>query len=469
MNIFKSNRIIAAGLSVLLLAVTVSCKVEKYSAPETNTTELFRDTNLTDTVTIADIKWSEYFSDTYLLNLIEEGLKNNFDLKAAETRIRQAEIGLEMARAAYFPDIAVAGTIEQRRVSNGTRGRDVLGYDTESYSLGISASWEADIWGKIARQKRARYAQFLSSQAYRNLIQTSLIANIAASYYTLLAMDEQLKITEETIALLKENTETMEHLKEARILNAAAIEQSKALLNGTMASVPDLKYRIKELENTICFLTGRISGSIERSDISKQAVPTGLKYGIPAQLLSRRPDIKQAELSFMAAFNLTQAAKASLYPSVTLRSTSFLGLGTQNTLAGFFKPENILANIAGGIAQPIFARKQLSGNLKITKVQQEEALIMFEKAVLNAGKEVSDILYRYETSANKNSVRNMQIQSLTTAVEYTKDLLIAGEANYLEVLNSEQGLLQARLSQTSDKLEQLQATVNLYKALGGGY
>ena len=451
------------------MTVTVSCKVEKYHTPEVNTTDLFRDTNLTDTVTIADIKWNEYFSDTYLLNLISDGLKNNYDLKATETRIRQAEAGLAMARAAYFPDIAIAGTVEQRRVSNGVRGRDVLGYDSETYSLGISASWEADIWGKIAGQKRARYAQFLNSQAYRNLIQTSLIANIAASYYTLLAMDEQLRITEETITLLKENTETMEALKEAGTLNAAAIEQSKALLNGTMASVPDLKYRIKEIENTICFLTGRISGSIERSDISKQTVPAGLKYGVPIQMLARRPDIQQAELGFMSAFNLTQAAKASLYPSVTLRSTSFLGLGTQNTLSDFFKPENILANIIGGIAQPIFARKQLSGNLKITKAQQEEALLMFEKAVLNAGKEVSDILYRYETSTNKNTVRSIQIQSLATAVEYTQELLIAGEANYLEVLNSEQGLLQARISQTSDKLEQLQTTVNLYKALGGGY
>lgn len=462
---------------VILLGLTASiglssCQVaNKYKSPEYDSEDLYRAENPVDTTTIANIPWREYFKDPILQALIEEGIEKNFDLQIAFTRIKQAEASLSMARAAYFPTVALAANVQQSRSSvNPSTGGDknVLGYHTTDYSLGIAASWEADIWGRMNRESRASYAQFLSSHAYKNLIKTSLISNIATSYYSLLALDEQLRVTKETIELLKESAATMESLKEAGLLTGAAVEQSRALLYGTQASVPDLENQIVQMENSICLLLGRKPNTIVRSEIGVQQVPLELKSGIPMQMLSKRPDVQQSELAFRSAFELKNAAQASFYPSLTLTTGSMIGFGTRNTLAQFFKPEHIFANIIGGLTQPIFAKKQLIGQLKIRKAQQEEALLTFEKTVLSAGTEVSNVMDTYHSSLRKNDDRQKQVNSLSTAVYFTQELLKAGEANYTEVLQAEQSLLQAQLNQVSDKLQQLQATVNLYRALGGG-
>jgi len=447
-----------------------SCQVtNKYKSPEYDSEDLFRGEDPVDTTTIANIPWMQYFNDPNLQALIQEGIENNFDLQMAYTRIKQAEASLMMARSAYFPTVALAANVQQNRVSIGTDGKkDVLGNHTTDYSLGIAVSWEADIWGRMNRESRASYAQFLSSQAYKNLIQTSLIANIATSYYSLIALDEQLRITKEMISIQQESAITMEALMEAGMLNGAAVQQSRGLLYGTRASVPDLENQIVQMENSICQLVGRKPGPVLRTPIELQQVPLELKFGVPMQMLALRPDVQQAELSFRSAFELTNAAQASFYPSLSINNGTMIGFGTRNTLAQFFKPEHILANIVGGLTQPIFAKNQLRGQLKIRKAQQEEALLGFEKAVLDAGVEVSSIMSTYELSLRKNDDRQQQVNSLSTAVYFTQELLKAGEANYTEVLTAEQSLLQASLNQVSDKLQQLQATVNLYRALGGG-
>lgn len=466
MNNRYIKQMVLLGLTIPIMLT--SCQVaNKYKSPEVNTANLFRDKAETDTATIANMPWREYFADPYLQALIDEGLEQNFDLQIAVTRIRQSEAALSMAKAAYFPNVALVGQVDQKRQSIKDQGKkNILGYHQEVYTLGISASWEADIWGKMNRQSKARYAQFMASQTYRDLVQTSLIANISTSYYSLLALDEQLMITKETIGLLKESCTTMEDLKEAGKLNSAAIEQSKALLYNTQVSVPDIESQIRQLENSLCLMLGRKPGNIERSDLANQHVAGNLNYGIPVQMLAKRPDVKQAELGFRAAFELKNAAQASFYPSITLNS-GIIGFGGAS-LSGFFKPENIFANIVGGLTQPLFAKKQLIANLKITKAQQQEALLTFEKTVLSASNEVSDILFGYESSLSKNTTRSLQVQSLLTAVDFTQELLISGEANYVEVLTAEQNLLQAQLAQVGDKLEQLQYSVSLYRALGGG-
>lgn len=461
------------GIALLGLTFSIgltSCHVSnqyKWQWTETEPDNLFRDDQASgDSTTIADIPWREYFNDPVLRGLIEEGLQKNFDLQIAVTRIQQAEANLGIAKAAYFPDVALVGQVEHSRSSNGNNGKDVLGYHSTTYTLGISTSWELDLWGKLNRQSKAKYAQFLNSHAYHNLIRTSLVANIATSYYSLLALDEQLKITKETIVLLEESTTTMQALMEAGLLNGASVEQSRSLLYSTRISIPDLESQIRKMENSISTLLGRKPDYIARATISDQAIVTHLAYGVPVQMLAKRPDVQQAELNFRSAFELTNAARAAFYPSITLTS-GMIGYGA-TSLSNFFKPENIFASIIGGLTQPIFAKKQLTGNLKIAKAQQQEALLTFEKTVLSAGEEVSNILYSYESSLSKNEIRESQILSLNKAVAFTQELLKAGEANYTEVLTAEQNLLQAQLGQVSDKLEQLQCSVDLYKALGGG-
>lgn len=458
-------------LGVILSMGFTSCGVlnsNKYKSPEVDASGMFRDENPTDTTTIANIPWREYFSDPALQALIDEGLTNNYDLRLAYNRIQQAEAGLYIAKSAYFPTVALGAQVThtQKSISNGKER--VLGYNGgDQWALGFVVQWEADIWGKLNSKTKAQYANLVSTHAYRNLIQTSLVANIATTYYSLLALDEQLKITLETIELLKESTATMQAMMQAGLLNRAGVKQSEALLYSTQVSVPDLQMQINQLENSLSLLLGRKPGPITRTAIDNQSVPSELQVGIPAQMLAKRPDVLQAEMGFRYAFEMKNVAQRSLYPSLTLGSSSSVGFAS-NTLSQFFKPTNILANIVGGLTQPIFAGNQLRGQYKIAKAQQEEALLTFEQTVLTASQEVSNIMFTYETSLRKNEDRAKQVDALSLAVGDTQQLLKAGEANYTEVLQAEQSLLQAQLGQVSDKLEQLQASVNLYRALGGG-
>lgn len=467
----KKNKLYT-GIVLLGLVVSIglpSCQfVNKYKTPDIDSEGLYRSQASTDTTTIANIPWKEYFRDPVLQALIEEGINNNFDLKIAYTRIKQAEANLGIARAAYFPEVALVGSVTQNRQSiKMGKEKDVLGYHNENYALGISVGWELDLWGKLNRQSRSSYAQFLNSHAYRNLIQTSLVSNIATSYYSLLALDEKLHVTQEMIKLQKENVATMEAMLEAGLLNGAALEQSKTQLYDTETTVPDLISSIQQTENSICEMLGRKPGYVYRAKFSDQTVPQELAVGVPMQMLAKRPDVQQAELNFRSAFELTAAAQASFYPSVTLSNQSMIGYGA-TTLSKFFKPENIIANIVGSITQPLFAKKQLLGQLQIRKAQQEEALLTFEKTVLSAGQEVSNIMYTYETALSKDESRTNQVKAANNSVFFTQELLKAGEANYTEVLTAQQNLLQAQLGQVNDKLQQLQACVDLYRALGGG-
>jgi len=463
-SVIKIQILISA---ILLLALT-SCQSYKHLGvpPYADTDSIFRDVVNSDTTTVADIPWKEYFSDLKLQALIAEGLEQNIDIKIALTRLKQAGANFSMARGNRLPDVSAGFQIDHIRTSSGENGRDILGYTSNQNSLGFSASWEIDLWGKLSDISRAKYASYLNSFEYKNLVQTELIANIAHAYYNLQAIDKQLQIINETIILLEESAETMTALKEAGQQNAAAVEQSNALLYNTQLSVPEFESQIREQENAICLLLGRKPGQIERTPIGEQKINTNLSIGIPAQLLSHRPDVKQAGLNVVAAYAITDAARAGFYPSLTITSASF-GLASGG-FSDFFKPENIAANIAAGLIQPIFNRRQLKGNLKIAEAQQEEALLNFRNIFMRAGQEVSDILYGYESSIKKNWFRERQITSLSNAVDYSQDLLIAGEAIYTEVLSAQQNLLSARLNQVYDKQEQLTFSVSLYRALGGG-
>ncbi len=468
------NKIKYTGKSAILIAVFIaigmsSCRTSKnVSDLSVDTKDLIRDENIntSDSTTIADTPWQEYFSDDILKQLIQEALDNNLDMKVALERIKQAEANFAMAKAAKLPTLSVAAQDEYTLYSIDGGNTKVLGYNANTLNLGLTTSWEIDAWGKLNSTKKAQYANLLNTREYKKLVQTNIISGVAQLYYTLLSLDEQLKVTKETIGLLSESSQTMQALKDAGLTNGAAVEQSNALLYNTQMSVFTIEDQIRQQENALCVLLGKAPGTIARNTISQQDVPAELKYGVPAQLLAKRPDVLSAELSFRAAFEATNAAQASLYPSITL-SSGFVGYnGTE--LSDFFKPENIAANFVAGIAQPIFYNKRLKGNLAISKSQQEEALLNFKNTVLTAGQEVSDILFSFKSSVNKNTLRIKQIDALSNAVDFTQELLKAGEANYTEVLSAQQNLLSAQLSQVNDKLEQLNYSVGLYKALGGG-
>lgn len=451
---------------LVLLVVLSACSTTKnVGTPEANTKGLFRDeadSTLSDTTSIANVPWKEYFTDAQLQQLITEGLAQNIDIKIALTRITQAEANLKIAKAAILPSVAAVGQVNHTRTTG--EGNTAFENSTTVGTLGLSASWELNLWGKQTHLSRAKYASYLNSYAYRNLIQTALVAKIANGYYSLLALDEQLRITKATEILLKESAETMLALKNAGQQNQAAVEQSNALLYSTELLIPSLESRIRQQENALCIMLGRRSGAIERSAMVKPIVPEKMNHGVAVQLLAKRPDVLQAELNYRSAFNLTKAAQASLYPTLTINPLSVGFIGGSDLL----KPANLAANVVAGITQPIFMKRQLRGNVTIAKAQQEEALLNFQNTVNIAGQEVSDILYGYQKTVEKDSLRMKQLESLTKAADYTQDLLKAGEATYTEVLLAQQNLLNTRLTQVTDWLEQYNYSVNLYKALGGG-
>ena len=458
------------SFALILLVALGSCGTYKElpEAPKVNSEGMLRSELPveSDSNAIKPVEWRQHFQDSYLQTLISEGLTNNIDLQLALKRIEQSEATLMISRAALSPNVMGAAQINHTRLSNGNEGEKFLGYTSNVNSLGVNITWEADIWNKLGNQSKAKYAAFLQTQEYRNLVKTTLVANIANGYYNLLALDEQLRITRETIELLKKSAETMTALKESGQQNAAAVEQSLALLYSTEISVMTLQVAIREQENALSLLIGRIPGPVNRGSLSDERTPDVLVKGFPVAALSFRPDVKQAELAVRQALSITKSAKAAFYPSLVLSTGSF-GL-TAGTFSGYFAPENLALQLVGGITQPIFNRKQLKGNLKIAQSQQEESLISFRNVMLKAGQEVSNLLYGLNVSLGKNDLRNKQISSLTNAVDYTQQLLLAGEATYTEVLNAQQSLLNAQLSGVKDKLEQLQYSVNLYRALGGG-
>jgi len=459
-------RILLFAISGLVL---VGCVTKKYERPALNSNDLYRDVTQTDTATIANLKWKDLFSDATLQGLIEQGLNGNLDLRQAVERINIAEATLRQSRSALLPslsgDLSAADNKQSRAALNFPPGINIP-LETQLYRAQLSTSWEADIWGKLSSAKRSAYASLLQTDAAKRAVQTQLIANIANTYYTLLALDKQLAITEQTVKIRQSDVETMKALKEGAVVNGAAVVQSEANLYAAQVSIPDLKRNIREAENALSVLLGQSAGSVSRSSLDIQQPYSSLQTGVSAQLLQNRPDVQAAEFAFRAAFENTNAAKAFFYPSITLTATGGLSsLQLQN-----FFDQSIFYNLVGGLTQPIFARGQNKARLRTAEAQQQHAFYAFQQTLLTSGQEVSNALFAYQTAVDKETTRSKQIMALEKAVDFTQELLRYSSAtNYTDVLTSQQSLLNAQLSGVSDRLQKLQAIVNLYRALGGGW
>lgn len=460
-------------LITALIAVAASCSItKKYQRPDMPAASHYRGTETSDSTTLAGRHWQQLFSDTILQRLIQLGLDSNLDLKVAVARMKSAEANLRQSKAAFLPslsadaDYTLSKTSKAQLSSTGSTSNVSIPW-VNSYSLTASASWEADVWGKLNSNKKAYLASFLESEAYKRAVQTQLIADIANDYYTLLAYDKQLELTEQTIAVRKNDIETVKALKESAKLTGADVVQSIANRYAAEVTLPDIRLNIRETENAMSLLLGQAPDSIPRSRLENQQPVADLRTGVPAQLLSNRPDVQQAEYNLRNAFELTNAARAYFYPSLSI--TGSAGWATANTLKGFFDG-TFYGSLVGGLTQPIFNQGLNKQRLKVAQATQEEALYSFRKSVLTASQEVSNALYSYQTALNKTETRTQQIEALEKSVDYTKELLkFTSNTNYTDVLTSETNLLSAQLSSINDHLQKLQAVVNLYRALGGGW
>jgi len=381
-------------------------------------------------------------------------------MKIALARINQAQANFRQSKAAFYPtlDVTASGPLVNTvKIVNSSTLFDV----------NASASWEADLWGKMRSSKRAALAALLQSDAYKRAVQTQLVADIATDFYALLAYDTQLQVTLKTVDNRALDVEIMKKLKESDVVTGAAVVQSEANRYSVEVTIPDLKQNIRVTENALSILLGRNPGSISRDSLNNQQVWKELQIGIPVQLLANRPDVMEAEYQLHYFYELTSAAKTYFYPSLTITAQGGFANGYISQL---FNPTSLFGNILGALVQPVFNHGLNKQRLEIAKAQQEESLETFKKTILNAGQEVSNALNNYQTATEKIKIREQQIEYLQKSVEYTKELLkYSANTNYTDVLTSEQSLLAAELNSVNDKLQQLQAVISLYRSLGGGW
>jgi NodT family efflux transporter outer membrane factor (OMF) lipoprotein len=450
------------AIAVLLLA---SCKVtQPYQSPVIPTDSLYRNSNTSDTTSIGNLRWDQLFTDPTLQALINTGIQNNIDLQVAFTRIQQAQAYYSQSKAAFLPSLDANAGVTSSKISEA-QGLGIRRSATQ-YQVGVSTAWELDIWGKLKSSRKASLASLLQTEAAKRAVQTQLVADIANYYYLLLALDQQLTITSQTVNNWDTTVQTMRALKEAARVTEAAVVQSEAQRYAAEVTIPDLRQSIRETENLLSILLGSAPNSIPRTNLQAQQMTALLQTGVPAQLLANRPDVLQAELNFRYYFELTNVARTYFYP--TLSITGSTGLNAL-TLGNLFEPSSFVASIGAGLAQPIFNRKANKTRLEVAKLQQREALLQFKNALLNAGREVSDALSLQETALEKVVIRTNQMNALQKSVDYSQELLRNGFANYTEIITARQSLLQAELGRVNDRLQQLQSVVNLYRSLGGGW
>ncbi len=402
--------------------------------------------------------WHELFQDAKLQSLIEQALCNNTDLQTALLRVDEANATLKAAKLAFYPSFAIA---PQGGVSSF--GGEAA---SKTYSIPLTMSWEIDIFGRLRNAKKQSEALLAKSKDYQQAVRTQVIANVANIYYTLVVLDEQLRITKETEQQWEETLTTVKALMKAGRYNEAGVSQMEATLHSVHTSVVELEAKIAQTENSLSILLCESPRKHERSSMeSLPSFPEQLSVGIPLQMLSVRPDVRQAERNIETAYYAVNIARAAFYPSLNLSGS----VGWTNSAgAAIVNPGKFLASALGAITAPLFTKGKNKALLQIARDQQKETELVFQQTLLNAGKEVNDALTTYQSTKNKDESIEQQITALKKTLASTILLMKNGNNTYLEVITARQSLLSAELQKTGNKLSEMQSVINLYQALGGG-
>lgn len=460
------NIVLLVGASFLLTSCFVAKEYERPAIQETEA--LYRTDNLpTDSLSMAEVSWTTMFTDPYLTQYIEEGLQSNIDVRIALQQLLAAEAYAKQGKAGYFPSLSAGANVTHQELSKNSQfGAFLTDTSSDQFDLTASLSWEADIWGKIRSNKRATQAGYLQSVAGHQAVKTQLISSIAIAYYNLLALDQQLDITKKTIQTRDSSVVTIKALKEAGQVTQVAVDQNIAQYNNAKALQVDLETAIFKMENTLSILLGSSPQNFERSALESQTIDQEIRLGVPATLLSNRPDVMAAEYGLIQSFELTNVARSNFYPSLTLSATGgFQSLELDKLLSA----NSLFATLVGGLTQPLFNQRKIRTQNEVALAQKEQALLQFKKTLLVAGTEVSNALYTYESETKKIEFRTLEVEALKNAETNSEELLKNGFANYLDLLTARQSALSAELNSVDSKLQQLIAMVKLYEALGGGW
>lgn len=432
-----------------------------------------------DTTNVGALPWKNYFSDPDLVNLIDTALKNNQELAITLQEIEIARNDIRVKQGLLLPSVGARAGAGVEKVGRYTSqgagdasteiepGKEVPDPLTD-LSVGLYANWEVDIWHKLRNSKKAAIDRYLSTVEGKNFVLTNLIAEVANSYYELVSLDNQLTIVKQNIELQQHALEVVKIQKEASRATELAVQKFEAEVLKSQSLEFGILQQIKETENRLNFLLGRYPQAITRNQVNfASLVPAVVNSGMPSQLLSNRPDIKQAELDLEAAKLDVKVARAEFYPSLEISA----GIGFQAFKPAYLlkTPESLLYNLAGDLAAPLINRNALKAEFNSANAKQLQAIYNYEKTILNAYLEVSNQLSNISNLEKSYTLKSKQVDALTKSIDISNDLFRNARADYLEVLMTQRDALEAKLELIETKKQQLSAVVNVYRDLGGGW
>ncbi|MBQ9230584.1 MAG: TolC family protein [Prevotella sp.] len=455
---------IFAAVSLLMS----SCGLyNKYERPDVDTKGLIRDTisdvdtlAVQDTASFGNLPWRSVFTDAQLRTLIEQGLEKNANLQNAALTVQMYETMLKAAKLAFLPAVSLGGTTPIGTISTLYTDPSMT---TKAYSIPVAASWTLDLFGNILSQKRSTQMKLLGMKDYQMAVRAQVIGGIANAYYTLLMLDEQLRIVTEMSGMAKETWEMMQLQYKLGRMRSTSVQSAEAAYLSTLTQANDFKRQIRATENALSLLIGQAGQQIPRSTLAEQSLPSEFSTGVGVALLKNRPDVHNAEMTLASCFHDVQTARSQFYPNISIGASAAF-----TNSNGAFNPGKWLTTLFGSLTQPIFARGALIANLKVSKLQYEQAFNTWQNAILSAGNEVSNALVNYNSYDANSKIEAQRIEVLTKNVEDTKALYKSSGASYLEVLTAQTQLLSAQLQMVTDDFYKMQAVVSLYTALGGG-
>ena len=459
----------------ILITTLISCSVSKdIETPKDALPENFRNVSVSkDTTSIADLEWKNFFTEKDIIRLIDSAVARNNDLQIATKNIEIAQYRFTQSKWNNVPQVNLGVNASTSNPSdNSFTGKNLnqaLGQNhINDFTAGATLSWEADIWGKIKNQKKGAFAEYLQSEEVKKALQTTIVADVSKGYYNLLMLDAQLEIARQTLKLNDSTTSIIKLKYDAGQVTSLAIQQSEAQKLNSAQLIPLLEQNISIQENALSVLTGSFPDSKERTiRLSSIAVKNNAAIGVPSSLVSRRPDVKSAELALKVANANVGITKADFYPA--LRITAQGGVNSFEASNWFNIPASLFGTVAGGLTQPLLNNKRVRTQYNIAVVEREKAVIRFRQAVLVAVGEVADALVAVEKLQQQEAFLQERVKTLQQAIKNANLLFKNGMAEYLEVLSAQASLLQSELELADIKRAQLSANTELYRALGGGW
>lgn len=467
-----------AKLTLVTLCLS-ACTVPRLVQKTENRSVPVRYNNVQDTTNTADIKWQNYFNDPYLYALIDTALHNNQGLNITLQEIQMANNEILARKGAYLPFVNLGGGAGVEKAPRYTsKGASDAATEIRpgvatpevlpNFYFGAFASWEVDIWHKLRNARKSAVATYLSSIEGKNFTVTNLVADIANAYYELMALDTELNIIQRNITILNNALAITRQEKEAAKVTELAVRRFEAEVLKTQSLQYDIQQNIIETENRINFLVGRYPQPILRSSQNfSDLLPSKIDPGLPLQLLAKRPDIRQAELRLQAAKLDVTVARANFYPSLNI--TGALGIMAYNPLYLFNTPQSILGSLLGDLTGPLINKNAITATYRNANAKQIQAVYDYERTVLNAYLEVVNQLSNINNLQQKYNTKFNQVNALTQSTAISLKLFTSARADYMEVLLTQRDVLEARMELIETKMRQMNAMVNTYRALGGGW